>query len=234
MARIYTRLIPALIIALTFGLGAAKADTLNLVGGGTVTGSFVYDVTTNSVVSFNFTTTAGGGFGNEVFVGNAPYTNTSTASAIVLTNQNGDQVFGFDAVQANGEVDELDIVVACGGFANCVQNNPNAKGNSFAIAAGFPTCPNPGTSTGFCIASGLQNQVPGSLSGLLLSAGNFITVDPPPGATQYTIALAITPMGSVLTGDGSGGGGPSPVPEPSTVLLLGAGLGAVVILKLRS
>jgi PEP-CTERM motif len=231
MIGISKTIIGALIFTLTCGVGVAMADTLTLSGGGTVNGSFIYDATTNSVVSFNFTTTAAGGFGNEV------YNNTNIGSgAVVLTNQNGDQVFGFDALQASGtEVDELDIVLSCGGVVNCAtQASLAPPGTSFAITAGFPPC---GTGAGFCIASGLQNSVPGGLQPEdLLSAGNFVTlVDPPPcitGHVCFTATLSTAATGAVFNGGGTGTG--TPVPEPSTLLLLASGIGVLFIFKPRS
>jgi hypothetical protein len=209
-----------------FPTGAAMADTLTLQNGGTVTGSFTYDATANSVVSFNFTTTAGGGFGNESYIGPV----LGSSGAVVLTNQDGDQVFGFDSVQSNGNVDELDIVLSCNGVLNCAQQA--AAGNSFAVTTGFPQCPNPGTTTGFCIASGLQNQVPGGLIPEdLISAGNFLTItDPTCPSTDscFTMTLSTTSTGTVF-GGGGGGGNNNGVPEPSTLLLSALGLGALAL-----
>ena len=228
MARGFARPLIFLVAVCLLAAAGARADTLTLENGGTVTGSFVYDATTNTVVSWNFTTTAGGGFGGEV------YSNTNAGSgAISLTNQDGDQVFGFDAAQpATGEVDELDIVLSCNGTVNCATQA--TTGNSFAVTSGVPPCPNPGTTTGFCIASGLQNQVPGGLIPEdLIGPGNYITITDPacPGTDScYTFTLATAATGTVFSGGGSNNnGGGNTVPEPGTLLLSALGLAAFAL-----
>lgn len=217
---------------LSLTAGSALADTLTLENGGTVTGSFTYDATTNAVLAWNFTTTAGGGFGGENYLGPG----VAGSGVVVLTNQDGDQVFGFDATQgATGEVDELDIVISCNGVINCAQQA--TAGNSFAITSGpnfFPSasCPNLGTATGFCIASGLQNQVPGGLIPEdLIGPGNFITITDPTCPTTdscFTMTLSSTSTGTVFSGSG-GGGGNNNVPEPSSLLLSVLGLAAFAL-----
>jgi hypothetical protein len=211
--------------------GSALADTLSFTDGGTATGSFVYDATTNTVVSFDFTTTEG--TGGSTFVG---------TGGVVLDNQDGDEVFAFDAFQSTqNQVDEIDIVVSCGGVANCVTQATD--GNSFAITAGpnnYPsaTCPNQGTTsltTGYCIASGQQFNVPeclGSSCQVLLTGNNYITIaDPPsPGDTLYTMTLATTPTGTVFSGNGNTGG-TVPAPEPSAALMLSLGLCGLFFLR---
>ena len=216
--------------------GSAAADTLDFTNGGTLTGSFVYDATTNTIVSFDFTTTEGSG--GSTFSG--PVAGTSGGG--ILTNQDGDEVIFFDAFQPSqgvGQTDELDIVVSCGGVANCLQQATD--GNSFAVVAGpntYPStsCPNAGASTGFCIASGEQFDVPeclGSSCQVLLSGNNYITVhDPPsPGDTLFTMTLATTPIGTVYSGSESGGGGTVPAPEPSSMLMLSLGLCGLFFLR---
>jgi hypothetical protein len=221
MVRAFPRVAVFLVACLLLMAGVARADTLTLQNGGTVTGSFIYDMTTNSVISFNFTTTAGGGFGNESYIGPV-----LGSGAVVVSNQDGDQVFSFDSVQSDGTVDELDIVLSCGGVLNCAQLA--APNSSFAVTTGFPPCPNPG---GKCIASGLQNQVPGGvIPEDLISAGNFITVTDPtcPGTdTCFTMTLSTTSTGTVF--NGGGGTGNNNVPEPSTLLLSALGLGALAL-----
>jgi len=213
-----------LAVLILFTVGVARADTLSLADGSTVTGSFVYDATTNNVVSFDFTTTGTATFGGESFIGPV----SQTSGATVISNQNGDEAFTFDSVQSSGFVDELDIVVSCQGVANCV--NQSTVGNSFAITAGQPTC----GPTGFCIASGIQNNVPESLSQDLMTGNNFITItDPTCPSTDhcYTLTLSRTSTGTVFSGNGNnnGGGGTTGVPEPSTLLLSALGFAAFAL-----
>ncbi len=227
MVRGFTRTASLLAALILLAAGGAMADTLSLADGSTVTGSFIYDATTNSVVSFDFTTSGTATFGGESFVGPV----SQSSSAIVLNNLDGDQVFAFDSVQSSGFVDELDIVVSCGGVANCV--NQATVGNSFAITAGQPTC---GT-TGFCIASGIQNNVPESLSQDLMTGNNFITItDPVCPSTDhcYTLTLSTTSTGTVFSGNNNGGGGNTGVPEPSTLVLSALGFAALALKRAYS
>lgn len=168
--------------------------------------------------------------GHHRYPGPSPMSILGSSGAVVLTNQDGDQVFGFDSVQSNGNVDELDIVLSCNGVLNCAKQA--TAGNSFAVPTGFPPCPNPGMTTGFCIASGLQHQVPGGLIPEdLISAGNFLTItDPTCPSTDscFTMTLSTTSTGTVFSG-GGGGGNNNGVPEPSTLLLSALGLGALAL-----
>jgi hypothetical protein len=204
---------------LVFSAGATMASsTINLADGSTVTGSFVYDPTTNSIVSFSFASTAYNGttFQNGVNGG----------GGVVLSNQDGDEVFGFDAAQPNdGVIGELDIVLSCNGVVNCAEDG--TAGNSFAITAGAPSCPNPGTSTGFCIASGQQYSVPEGLvpEDDAVAGQNFVLVTDPP-AGDLTFTLSPTSAGTVFGGGSTGGGS---VPEPGSLALTIIGLAGAAL-----
>src|SRR5260370_7720771 len=95
MARGFARVTICLAVLFLFAVGAAKASTINFVDGKTVTGSFVYDKTTNTVVSFGFLSTAGGPGGTTFQNG------VNGGGPIVLNNQDGDPAFGFVAAQPN-------------------------------------------------------------------------------------------------------------------------------------
>jgi hypothetical protein len=224
----YARLIIALLIAVTFGLGGARATsitpgTLNLSfqnGEGTATGYFIYNPATNQLTSWNFQLSASSdGFFAASTYNSADVANNA-AGAIALPNSNGDQVFSFEENQpGQNQRNEFDIVLSCNGVANCVANA--AVGTTFAIAVQPVPC---AAGALKCIPSGEQTNVPNFGLQRNLAAG-FITVTDPNGL----LAFNLDP-----TGNGGGGGTPPPVPEPSTVVLLGAGVGVLAILKLRS
>jgi hypothetical protein len=240
MVRAFPRVAVWVAVCLLFTAGMAKAD-LTFTDGGTLSGSFVYDTTTGQVVSFNFTATAGGVTSTYVSGVN------NGVNGVLVTNQDGDQAFGFDAFQpGQNQTDELDIVFSCFGTPNCALQA--TTGNSFAITAGpnnFPSasCPNQGTTsltTGYCIASGEQFNVGGgNCIGLgcqiLLSSNQYyvVTVDPacPAGDTCHMLELSTTPSGTVFSGGtgNNGGGGNNGVPEPSTLLLSALGLGGLAL-----
>jgi hypothetical protein len=222
MVRAFPRAAVWVAVCLLLTAGVARAD-LTFTDGGTLTGSFVYDTTTGKVVSFNFTATAGGVTSTYVNGVN------NGSGGVLVTNQNGDEVFAFDAIQpAQNQTDELDIVFSCFGTPNCALQA--TTGNSFAITSGPAPCPNPG-GPGKCIASEEQFNVPvGVTPPVLLSPNQYyvVTVDPacPAGDTCHMLVLSTTPSGTVFSG---GGGTNTGVPEPSTLLLSALGFAAFAL-----
>lgn len=227
MARGSARGLILLLIVFLSATGAARAGTLTFTDGGTLTGSFVYDITNGNVVSFNFTSTAGGTTSTWV-------NGVNSSGVLFFTNQDGDQGFGFDAVQPNqNTVDELDIVFSCVGTPNCALQA--TTGNSFAIATGAVSCPNPG-GPGFCITSEEQFGVPETLNAVQLSPNQYyvVTTDPTCPSTDscFTFTLSTIPAGTVFDGGSTGGGGGTGVPEPSTLVLSAFGLAAFALKKI--
>ena len=214
--------------AFLLGVSSSRADTtLTFVDGNTVSGHFVYDATTNKIVSFAFTSTAFGG---------TTFDSSTGAGAIVLSNQDGDQVLGFDAGQSYGAIGELDIVLSCGGVANCIAQASN--GNSFGVTAGLPNCPDPNSAaTGFCIESGQQYSVPECLGicedALASNQSIFLDVTDPPGSdVLYTLTLNTVSTGTVFKGaSGPTGGSGGNVPEPGTLALSILGLAGAALKK---
>jgi hypothetical protein len=207
--------------------GSALADSLSFVGGGTATGTFDLDTNTDTVTSIDISVTpqSNGSFGSRTYT----YPDSGDSDAAVLTDANGDEVISIDEAfdgtssgLGNPGTDELDIVIACDGVADCLTDA--TPGTSFAIATS-ETCPPPGS--GLCIASQEALGVPESLLGRGFEPG-YVTVSDPDGVLAF--ALATTPIGTVW--DGSGGGGTNTTaPEPSALLMLTSGLVGLGLLK---
>jgi hypothetical protein len=224
MLRRFLRSCICVSVLLICGAGLAKADpitglSLAFNGGGTLTGSFQITPGTNTIVSYDLTATNVFGFN-----GSHEYVNTDASALFgILTNSDGDEVLSFTQNFGNEGLDELDIVIACNGTVNCLNQATTATPMSFALGSTTP-CANGGT---LCIVSG-ESQVVGVVT-TDLQAG-FLSVSDPPG----TLALNVTSTaaGTVYSGgtvNTGGGGGTQNMPEPGSLPLLAIGLGGLLI-----
>lgn len=216
-------------VLLICGTGLAKADpitglSLAFNGGGTLAGSFEIAPGTNTITSWDLTAT--GVFG---FNGSHEYTNTATAAgagSIILTNSDGDEVLAFDQNFGTEGLDELDIVIACGGTANCLNQATTATPMSFALGSTTP-CASGGT---LCVVSG-ESQVVGVVTTNLQPG--FLSVSDPPGSIALNVTS--TAVGTVYSGGtvNTGGGGTTNTPEPGSLLLLAIGLCGLLLVTQR-
>jgi hypothetical protein len=186
----------------------ALADSIPFAdGSGTASGTFTFNTGTNQVGSWDLMTTFTGSTRTDV------YNSANTAAAptvLVVSNFSGNEVLAFEQNEPTSQRDELDIVIACHGVANCLTTG--TTGSSFATTAGgTEPCGPPGT---FCIQSGEQFGVPEVLSSRDLAAG-FVT-DPPVGSV-LTFMLTSSPAATV--------------PEPGSGLLVLCALVAWGILR---
>jgi hypothetical protein len=190
-----------------FGLAAGTAfasptgvGSLAFDNGGTLSGFFTYDATNHLITDWDLTSTAfgshqylpgvGGGIGN------------------VLSNSNNDQVLLFDQ-SFSGVTYELDIVFACNGHANCIDDGTLTT--SFAVVGSHVTCP-PGTLK--CISSGEQ---PVFQFGNHYLLSGYLNLSDPPVGLSFNVDSSLAPGHTVYDG--------STVPEPTSLALVGiAGL----------
>jgi len=223
--------------AMAIGLaGAALATSvpagtvsLPFADGGTLSGFFLYDPTTNTITDWSLSTSANGVFQQAAF------DKASGSVSGVLRTATGDESLSFFENQANGELAELDLVVSCGspgglaaGAGTCLQNA--AVGTSFALitgnllAGGCTPVQDPTNNLIYPCATS-QETLPLSLAQPdRLLTGGFINVEDPP--VGLAMNLDTTAKYAVFTGGGNNnnGGGSNQVPEPSSLLLLGSGL----------
>jgi hypothetical protein len=154
----------------TFGMllllaSSAFADTTATVNatfvppGGTVTGTFTFSPTT--VTTWDLTASSGT-LGTEVF--NSADT-SSLPTFTSLNNSNGDQVLSFEEFFGTLR-DELDLVVACGGVANCLFSSTGAVTLSLVTGS---SCP----SVGFCSYELIG--VPETTNALNIASGTIST-----------------------------------------------------------
>lgn len=205
--------------------GNAHLDYLGTGGrtsDGTVSGNFVYDPVTDSIVSWSLTSDTAQ-WGSHLYDSSAPA--ATGASASISSNTNNDQVlsFGQNFSIGGGATDrwELDIVIGCFGVANCVTfGDPN---ESFAIVSGSAPCA-PGA---HCVLSG--EQLVFSIGPHPLLQPGFFNLTDPPATVAFNIDSVQAPGSTLFTG-----ADPSAVPEPASMLLLGSGLAGVIASRRRS
>jgi hypothetical protein len=211
---------------LVFATTAVKADSLILANGKTVTGSFVYDATTNTVVSFNFT--SNDSLNSTTTVWNSADAVSQGANAFLSTNPGGDEVISlFEAQSADSQtLDELTLVFSCGGVANCLTQA--VDGDSYALTTGTG-CPT-------CNISQVALNAPADLVDNQIVNPAFITIVDPPSPTDsiFTMTVSSVSTGAVYNGSfpgSTGGGGNTNVPEPSSLLLLCCGIAGLLFVK---
>jgi hypothetical protein len=143
---------------------SAFADTVatvsaTLVPSGAVTGTFTFSPTT--VTTWDLTA-SGGTLGTQVF------NSADTANAPTFfgtANSSGDQVLSFEE-NIGTQRDELDLVAACGGVANCLFNSTGAVTFSLVTGSGCPT-------SGFCSVEFFN--VPETLNQRNIASGTIST-----------------------------------------------------------
>lgn len=206
--------------ASTVGAGGV---TLPFAGGqGTVTGYFQLDAA-GQLTAWNFQVTPNYAFQTFTYTNTDPNQGAlisgTDPSSILKPNKNGDQILMFYSGISNSfGLSELDLVIACGGVANCLSAN-GAANMSFALATGAlgfacdPAIP------GKCTQSGEQYSL--NLGGRLLAGPAYLNVTGDP-----VFSLGTTADFTVWTPNGTPPDNPA-VPEPATLLLMGTGVAAI-------
>lgn len=107
-------------------------DNNGLINGdfGSLTGNFVFDTVTGKLSSWDLQATAGLTGGTNETYNSADA--AAGASVLVSTDANGNQVLDF--FEAFSTVNEIQLVVACGGVQNCL--NQASNGMSFNLVTG--------------------------------------------------------------------------------------------------
>jgi hypothetical protein len=228
--------IPCLaVLVLSFSLfcmvSVLRADTINFVGpnGGTLTGGFVYDATTNTFVSWNITVSAGQDSGGNQFSA-LTYSNTIAGDTAGPGGFNGATFYDFSFFSPTGgngtppfNARTLSLVVP--GVSDSSISGVPAPGQTSQIQ--LVTFDSPLAASADCgvgippvgaIPCGAEGQ---ALGGRALQGPAFLTITDPPG-TDVT-------YGFTFTNVPSGGGGGTGVPEPSTLLLSSLGFAALAL-----
>jgi PEP-CTERM motif len=207
-----------------------RADIINfgpVPNGGSLSGGFVYDATTNTFPSWNISVTAGDGFSAIT------YSDTIAGDTAGPGGFNGAGFYDFSFFSPTGgngtppfNGRTLSLVVP--GVSDSSISGLPAPGQTSQIT--LVTNDSPLAAAASCFAIQPPGAIPCSVEGQALGGRAllqpaFLNVTDPPAATDviYTATFTNIP-----------GGGTPPVPEPSTVLLLASGFGVLFVLKPRS
>jgi hypothetical protein len=224
-----TTIIVAAMVVMFAGSALANSlppgtETFTFADGSTMTGDLIFNPGNNSLASWAFSYSGGTQFGPGTLNSADTSCGTGCASAptsLIVSNFNNDEVISLEENEADGTRWEFDIVVNCGGTANCLSQA--AVGSTFALE-GAIALPNPCPTGQFCIPSGLQ-RVPEGFGQVGLAGGGFLNVTDPPGGT-IALNLSDTADGPVF----SGGGTSTNAPEPGSLPMLGTGLAGLLAL----
>lgn len=130
---------------------------------GTVTGIFTFNSTGVTTWDLTASASSNGNYGTQTF--DSADSASAAPTFTLLANSNADQVLSFEE-NIGTQRDELDLVVACGGAADCLTGSTGS--GSFTLVTGT-ACP----SVGFC--SYELFGVPETLNQRNLASGTITT-----------------------------------------------------------